>query len=83
MVSTEQRNEAQQIFMNFQKTKTPFELCTNIIKVSGLPYLHFQAASTLKIAVIRDWKYLETDNRKIHLLNYLLGIFALTLICII
>ncbi|RWS15053.1 Exportin-4-like protein [Dinothrombium tinctorium] len=53
-VSNEQRKEAQQIFLDFQKTKTPFELCRFILETSRVSFVQFQAAACLKNGVIRD-----------------------------
>ncbi|RWS15054.1 Exportin-4-like protein [Dinothrombium tinctorium] len=71
-VSNEQRKEAQQIFLDFQKTKTPFELCRFILETSRVSFVQFQAAACLKNGVIRDWSYLKEKALTLQLLNYLL-----------
>lgn len=69
-VTYEQRNEAQQVFIDFQKTKCPFDLCKEILETTQIPFVQFQAGCCLKNGVIRDWQSLSTEQRQI-LLSYL------------
>ncbi|CAG2100589.1 unnamed protein product [Medioppia subpectinata] len=69
-VSQDQRNGAQQVFIEFQKTKCPFDLCRDILESSGVAFVQFQTGCCLKNGVIRDWNCLSEDQRKI-LLKYL------------
>lgn len=72
-VTQEQMNTAQSVFAEFQKAKQPFELCRTILeRPSSSPYVKFQAASCLKSGIIRDWSYLQLEDRKVQLLKYLL-----------
>lgn len=72
LVSPQQLNDAQQVFIDFQKTKEPFEICRQILEnVSCSAYVKFQVATCLKNGVIRDWNYLKAENRKLQLLTYL------------
>ncbi|XP_013778949.1 exportin-4-like [Limulus polyphemus] len=74
-VTGEQRHAAESIFLNFQKTKSPFQLCRYILENSNVDYVTFQAASLLKQAVIREWKLLEkvdTENLRNYLLQYVI-----------
>ncbi|RWS24976.1 Exportin-4-like protein, partial [Leptotrombidium deliense] len=71
-VNNEQRKEAQTVFIEFQKTKTPFELCRHVLETSNVVFVQFQAAACLKNGVIRDWSYLKQENMSLQLLNYLL-----------
>ncbi|CAG2171290.1 unnamed protein product, partial [Oppiella nova] len=64
------RNGAQQVFIDFQKTKCPFDMCRDILESSGVPFVQFQTGCCLKNGVIRDWNCLNEDQRKI-LLKYL------------
>ncbi|KFM64442.1 Exportin-4, partial [Stegodyphus mimosarum] len=75
MVSSEQRHCAESVFLNFQKTKTPFHLCQYILAHSKSDYVQFQAASLLKQAVIREWHLVEKtelDQLRTGLLNYVI-----------
>ncbi|KAI1299341.1 Exportin-4 [Halotydeus destructor] len=69
--SAQQLAEAQQVFMEFQKTKQPFELCRALLENTAAAYVKFQAAQCLKNGVIRDWSSLKQDNRSLQLLTYL------------
>ena len=71
-MNNNQRKEAQEVFLDFQKTKNPFILCRNILESSAHPYVKFQAGCTLKAGVTRDWTYLQQDGRNLDLLNYLI-----------
>lgn len=53
-VTPDQLNSAQQVFVEFQKMKQPFELCRKLLEGPQSPYVKFQAASCLKSGVIRD-----------------------------
>lgn len=71
LVTVEQRRAAESVFINFQKSKAPFELCRVILESSKVEYVHFQAASLLKNAVIREWSQLTLETRE-SLRSYLL-----------
>ncbi|XP_054711675.1 exportin-4-like [Uloborus diversus] len=62
VVSSEQRHCAESVFMNFQKTRSPFHLCQLILANSRSDYVQFQAGSLLKQAIIREWKEVDKGN---------------------
>ncbi|XP_067013326.2 exportin-4 isoform X2 [Anabrus simplex] len=75
VVTSQQRHEAESIFLNFRKTKAPYALCKHILETSSVPQVLFEAASLLKDALIREWSLLqETDllTLRQYLLQYIL-----------
>ncbi|XP_005108222.1 exportin-4 [Aplysia californica] len=61
VVTREQRQGAQDLILNFRKTRMPYSLCQYILENSRNDYTLFQAASTIKEAIIRDWSLMEPD----------------------
>ncbi|XP_064473290.1 exportin-4-like [Ornithodoros turicata] len=59
LVTKEQRHDAERVFLSFQNTRSPFDLCKSILETSRAPYVQFQAAALLKQAVIREWNQLQ------------------------
>lgn len=59
LVTSEQRHAAERVFLSFQNTRAPFDLCKSILETSRVAYVQFQAASLLKQAVIREWGQLQ------------------------
>lgn len=58
-MTAKDRNSAQEIFLNFQKTKNPFELCRELLEKTSNPFVLFQTGCCLKNGVIRDWALLN------------------------
>lgn len=75
MVSSEQRHQAESVFMEFRSTKNPYELCREILEKSNSDYVLFEAAGLLKVALVREWNLLsksDISSLREYLLNYLL-----------
>ncbi|XP_044262474.1 exportin-4-like [Tribolium madens] len=71
LISNEQRHNAEAIFINFRKCKTPFVICREILDKSQVHYVLFEAAETIKSALIREWSFLS-DSDKYSLRQYLM-----------
>ncbi|KXZ75751.1 exportin-4 [Tribolium castaneum] len=71
LVSNEQRHNAEAIFLNFRKCKTPFVMCREILDKCQVHYVLFEAAETIKSALIREWSFLS-DSDKYSLRQYLM-----------
>lgn len=57
--------------MNFRKTKSPYDVCREILETSQVQYILFESAEVLKSALIREFSYLE-ESYIISLRQYLL-----------
>nr|CAD7589621.1 unnamed protein product [Timema genevievae] len=71
VVTAEQRKSAENLFLNFRKTKSPYGLCRHILETSSVDFVQFEAASLLKDALIREWSFLG-ESHVISLQQYLL-----------
>ncbi|XP_052740904.1 exportin-4 [Bicyclus anynana] len=75
LVSSEQRHQAESVFLEFRSTKNPYQLCREILEKSSSDYVLFEAASLIKTALIREWNLLSADDitsLREYLLSYLL-----------
>ncbi|CAH1975147.1 unnamed protein product [Acanthoscelides obtectus] len=70
VVANEQRHAAECIFLEFRKTKSPYNICREILEKSQNHYVMFEAAEVIKSAIIREWAFL-LDSDKISLRQYL------------
>ncbi|KAM3965077.1 exportin-4 [Aphomia sociella] len=75
LVSSEQRHQAESVFLELRSTKNPYQLCREILEKSSSDQVRFEAAGLIKSALIREWSLLsESDISSLreYLLNYLL-----------
>lgn len=61
-VSTEERHNAEQLFLQYRKTKNPYDLCQKILQTCKVDYVLFEAATTIKEAIIREWTILKKEE---------------------
>ncbi|XP_012280513.1 exportin-4 isoform X2 [Orussus abietinus] len=76
LVSAEQRRSAETIYLNFRKTKSPYQLCRQILETSTMDYVLFETAGLIKTAVITEWAMLPKDDihsLRQYLLHYVTG----------
>ncbi|ENN71590.1 hypothetical protein YQE_11690, partial [Dendroctonus ponderosae] len=71
IVSNEQRHHAEVIFLNFRKSKSPYEICRQILEKCPNQYVMFESAEVLKEAIIREWSFLM-ENDRVSLRQYLM-----------
>ena len=71
LVAHSQRQQAEQIFLNFRKTKSPYQLCKQLLEQSKNDYVLFEASGLLKDGLIREWRELSSDDVR-QLRSYLL-----------
>lgn len=74
-MTSEQRHQAEAIFLQFRSTKNPYQLCRDILEKSTSDYVLFEAAGLLKAALIREWSLLSPNDiysLREYLLAYLL-----------
>ncbi|KAG7176057.1 Exportin-4-like [Homarus americanus] len=62
LVTSEQRHEAEQVFLQLRNTKNPFNLCRQLLETSQVDYLLFEAATLLRVGVIREWRDLSQED---------------------
>ena len=71
LVAHSQRQQAEQIFLNFRKTKSPYQLCKQLLEQSKNDYVLFEASGLLKDGLIREWRELSSEDVR-QLRSYLL-----------
>ncbi|KRT80011.1 hypothetical protein AMK59_6438, partial [Oryctes borbonicus] len=62
VVSSEQRQVAEAVILNFRKSKSPYALCREILENSQMQYVMFEAAELLKSALIYEWSFLQESD---------------------
>ncbi|XP_060801422.1 exportin-4-like [Amyelois transitella] len=75
LVSSQQRHQAESVFLEFRNTKNPYQLCREILEKSNSDQVRFEAAGLIKSALIREWTLLsegDISSLREYLLNYLL-----------
>lgn len=70
-MTSEQRKNAEEVYINFQKSKAPYNLCREVFETSTVDFVLFQTAGLLKNAIIREWREID-DNDIYSLRQYLL-----------
>jgi len=76
LVAHEQRQQAEQVFLNFRKTKNPYQLCKLLLEQSKNDYVLFEASGLLKDGLIREWRELSADDvrgLRAYLLQYVVN----------
>ncbi|KAL5234349.1 hypothetical protein ACI65C_001759 [Semiaphis heraclei] len=63
LVTNDQRNAAEAVFMSFRKTNMPYSICRYILDYSKVDFVLFETAGTLRDALIRDWIFLSQDQK--------------------
>lgn len=61
-MSNQERHAAEEIFLNFRKSKSPYTLCRQILEECQIHYVLFEAAEVLKTALIREWDFLQESD---------------------
>jgi len=73
-ITSEERHAAENVFLEFRKTKQPYSICRHILENCQVDYVLFESATTLKEAIIREWNLLQKqdiDSLCAFLLNYI------------
>ncbi|XP_015117470.1 exportin-4 [Diachasma alloeum] len=76
IITAEQRQSAEAVFLNFRKTKSPYQLCRNILETSTVDYVLFEAAGLVKAALVREWNLLPSSDIisfRQYLLHYIIS----------
>ncbi len=71
-MTKEQRVESELCFIEFRKSKSPYEFCRFLLETCKEPYVLFQAVSALREATLREWTLLPV-NLVAELQNFLLN----------
>ncbi|XP_033334978.2 exportin-4 isoform X1 [Megalopta genalis] len=76
LFTLEQRQSADEVFLNFRKTKSPYQLCQQILETNTNDYILFEAAGLLKIALVEEWSSLNKQDiysLRQYLLHYVIN----------
>ncbi|XP_011647101.1 exportin-4-like isoform X1 [Pogonomyrmex barbatus] len=76
LITSEQRQSAETVFINFRKTKSPYQLCQQILESSTVDYVLFETAGLIKMALVQEWSTLpESDisSLRYYLLHYVMS----------
>ncbi|XP_078047104.1 exportin-4 isoform X2 [Augochlora pura] len=76
LITLEQRQSADEVFLNFRKTKSPYQLCQQILETNTNDYILFEAAGLLKIALVVEWSSLNKQDiysLRQYLLHYIIN----------
>uniref|UniRef100_H2ZC64 Exportin-4 n=1 Tax=Ciona savignyi TaxID=51511 RepID=H2ZC64_CIOSA len=63
LVTASQRQEAEEFILSFRQSKVPFHVCKEILENSATPSVQYQAALTLKEAIVREWTTMDQPSR--------------------
>lgn len=76
LISAEQRQSAETVFLNFRKTMSPYQLCQQILELSSVDYILFETAGLIKTALIQEWPNLtksDISSLRQYLLHYVIS----------
>ncbi|CAD6221300.1 GSCOCG00005136001-RA-CDS [Cotesia congregata] len=76
IISQEQRNAAETVFLDFRKTTMPYQLCREILETSSVDYVLFESAGLIKGALVREWTLLpsaDIGSLQQYLLHYIVN----------
>lgn len=76
LVTPQQRQSAEAVFLEFRKTKSPYQLCREILETSTIDYVRFEATGVIKIALIREWSMIpeaDISSLRQYLLHYIIS----------
>lgn len=62
LVTVEQRQAAEQVFLSFKTQNSPYEFCREIFQQSRNDYVLYQAATTVKEALVKEWLLLNKTD---------------------
>ncbi|XP_012251237.1 exportin-4-like [Athalia rosae] len=76
LITQEQRQSAEAVFLNFRKTKSPYQLCREILERSPVDYVLFESAGLIKNALVREWSMMpaaDIVSLRQYLLHYIIS----------
>lgn len=53
---------AEEIFLSFRKTQSPYQLCQQILETNTNDYILFETVGLIKIALLREWTALSKQD---------------------